>query len=40
MARAGVTTYGEDIYSGLLESLLRDTFTALEWEGFKPFIKH
>jgi CubicO group peptidase (beta-lactamase class C family) len=26
---------GEDIYSGLLENLLRDTFTPLEWEGFK-----
>jgi CubicO group peptidase (beta-lactamase class C family) len=27
---------GEDIYSGLLERLLGDTFTPLEWEGFKP----
>jgi CubicO group peptidase (beta-lactamase class C family) len=27
---------GEDIYSGLLETVLRDTFTPLEWEGFKP----
>jgi CubicO group peptidase (beta-lactamase class C family) len=26
---------GEDIYSGLLEELLGDTFTPLEWEGFK-----
>jgi CubicO group peptidase (beta-lactamase class C family) len=26
---------GEDIYSGLLETALRDTFTPLEWEGFK-----
>jgi CubicO group peptidase (beta-lactamase class C family) len=26
---------GEDIYSGLLEGLLRDTFTPLEWEGFR-----
>jgi CubicO group peptidase (beta-lactamase class C family) len=26
---------GEDIYSGLLEEVLRDTFTPLEWEGFK-----
>jgi len=26
---------GEDIYSGLLEKVLRDTFTPLEWEGFK-----
>ena len=27
---------GEDIYGGLLERLLGDTFTPLEWEGFKP----
>jgi len=27
---------GEDIYSRLLEKLLGDTFTPLEWEGFKP----
>jgi CubicO group peptidase (beta-lactamase class C family) len=27
---------GEDIYSGLLEELLGDTFTPLAWEGFKP----
>jgi hypothetical protein len=26
---------GEDIYSGLLEQVLGDTFTPLEWEGFK-----
>jgi CubicO group peptidase (beta-lactamase class C family) len=26
---------GEDLYSGLLENLIRDTFTPLEWEGFK-----
>jgi len=26
---------GEDIYSGLLDEVLRDTFTPLEWEGFK-----
>jgi CubicO group peptidase (beta-lactamase class C family) len=26
---------GEDMYSGLLENLLQDTFTPLEWEGFK-----
>jgi CubicO group peptidase (beta-lactamase class C family) len=26
---------GENIYSGLLETALRDTFTPLEWEGFK-----
>jgi CubicO group peptidase (beta-lactamase class C family) len=26
---------GEDIYSNLLETLLSDTFTPLEWEGFK-----
>ena len=29
---------GEDIYSGLLKNLLWDTFTPLEWEGFKPLI--
>jgi len=27
---------GEDIYSGLLENLIGDTFTPLEWERFKP----
>ena len=27
---------GEDIYSSLLEKLLGDTFTPIEWEGFKP----
>ncbi len=27
---------GENIYSGLLESLIRDTFTPYEWEGFNP----
>jgi CubicO group peptidase (beta-lactamase class C family) len=26
---------GEDIYGTLLETLLRDTFTPYEWEGFK-----
>ncbi len=26
---------GEDIYSALLEDILGDTFTPLEWEGFK-----
>jgi hypothetical protein len=26
---------GEDVYSGLLEKVLRNTFTPLEWEGFK-----
>jgi CubicO group peptidase (beta-lactamase class C family) len=31
---------GEDLYSDLLGGLLRDTFTPLEWEGFKPSIKH
>jgi CubicO group peptidase (beta-lactamase class C family) len=29
---------GEDIYSGLLERVLRDTFTPLEWEGFRATI--
>jgi len=27
---------GEDLYSGLLEEVLGDTFTPLEWERFKP----
>ena len=27
---------GEDRYGGLLEDLIRDTFTPLEWEGFRP----
>jgi CubicO group peptidase (beta-lactamase class C family) len=27
---------GEDLYSELLETLLSDSFTPLEWEGFKP----
>jgi CubicO group peptidase (beta-lactamase class C family) len=27
---------GEDIYDALLRTLLRDTFTPLDWEGFKP----
>jgi hypothetical protein len=27
---------GEDLYSGLLENLIGDTFTPLQWEGFKP----
>jgi CubicO group peptidase (beta-lactamase class C family) len=31
---------GEDIYSGLLERVLRDTFTPLEWEGFKAPISN
>lgn len=26
---------GEDIYDGLLRTVLGDTFTPLEWEGFK-----
>ena len=28
---------GEGIYKGLLEVLLRDTFTPIEWEGFTPY---
>jgi CubicO group peptidase (beta-lactamase class C family) len=27
---------GEDMYDFLLRTLLRDTFTPLEWEGFRP----
>jgi CubicO group peptidase (beta-lactamase class C family) len=27
---------GEDIYDALLRALLRDTFTPLRWEGFRP----
>jgi hypothetical protein len=31
---------GEDMYSTLLEQLSGDTFTPLEWEGFKaPLIE-
>jgi CubicO group peptidase (beta-lactamase class C family) len=28
---------GEGIYKELLETLLRDTFTPIEWEGFTPY---
>ncbi len=28
---------GEGIYKGLLEGLIRDTFTPIEWEGFTPY---
>jgi CubicO group peptidase (beta-lactamase class C family) len=28
---------GEGIYKGLLETLLKNTFTPLEWEGFTPY---
>jgi CubicO group peptidase (beta-lactamase class C family) len=28
---------GEGIYKGLLEGLLKDTFTPIEWEGFTPY---
>lgn len=28
---------GEGIYKGLLEGLLADTFTPVEWEGFTPY---
>jgi len=33
---------GEGIYKGLLESLLRNTYTPIEWEGFTPYdrVKH
>jgi hypothetical protein len=30
---------GDEIFSGLLEDLLRNTFTPLEWERLKPVIK-
>jgi CubicO group peptidase (beta-lactamase class C family) len=28
---------GEGIYKEILETLLRDTFTPIEWEGFAPY---
>jgi len=30
---------GEGIFQGLLESLLKDTFTPIEWEGYTPYDK-
>ncbi|HTU33338.1 MAG TPA: serine hydrolase domain-containing protein [Candidatus Acidoferrum sp.] len=27
---------GEDIYDGLLRTVIRDSFTPLDWEGFRP----
>lgn len=30
---------GEGIYKELLETLLRDTYTPIEWEGFTPYDK-
>jgi CubicO group peptidase (beta-lactamase class C family) len=27
---------GEDMYSGLLEGIIGDSYTPLEWEGFRP----
>jgi len=30
---------GEGIYQELLETLLRDTYTPIEWEGFTPYNK-
>jgi CubicO group peptidase (beta-lactamase class C family) len=30
---------GEDIYDALLTKVLGDTFTPLEWEGFKPLAR-
>jgi len=43
-AKAGIlimtnSANGEDIYSSVLEGVLRDTFTPLEWEGFRGPIK-
>jgi CubicO group peptidase (beta-lactamase class C family) len=29
---------GEDTYDGLLRAILADTFTPLEWEGFKSAV--
>jgi hypothetical protein len=29
---------GEDMYSGLLEEILGDSYTPLAWEGFKPAL--
>ena len=31
---------GEDTYSGILETVLEDTFTPLDWEQFKPSRLH
>jgi CubicO group peptidase (beta-lactamase class C family) len=31
---------GEDMYSALLENLIRDSFTPLEWEGFISSVRH
>ena len=28
---------GESIYKELLETLLKNTFTPIEWEGFTPY---
>jgi hypothetical protein len=30
---------GEGIFKELLETLLRDTFTPIEWEGFTPYTE-
>jgi hypothetical protein len=30
---------GEGIFKGLLETLLKDTFTPIEWEGYTPYDK-
>ena len=30
---------GEGIYKALLETLLRNTYTPIEWEGFTPYNK-
>jgi CubicO group peptidase (beta-lactamase class C family) len=31
---------GEGIYKELLETLLKNSFTPIEWEGFKPYNEH
>jgi hypothetical protein len=28
---------GEGIYKGFIETLQRNTFTSIEWEGFTPY---
>ncbi len=30
---------GEGIFKDLLETLIKDTFTPIEWEGYTPYDK-